>query len=191
MIRDSVRRIITNINVRAKQRILLNELNRQWTFDSLPHFLFAKNGVFLTASSQEGDLIVSPDGTPFIRSACVGFSIIFNIFDPLKFQPKINLTGQYGSARACLPSRQWNFEYSYMSPATRKLAMDFMDSIPNGSIVVVRNILNNNRMAGLSMPGKQIPLYLGITVHLYHKLKDIGFNKIDSFNSATGLHLYL
>ena len=36
--------------------------------------------------------------------------------------------------------RQWNFEWTYMDAAKRKKMMDFMDSIPDGIIVVVRNI---------------------------------------------------
>jgi Peptidase family C25 len=174
-----------------KQRIQLNPLRRDWEYDSLPHFLYAKNGVFLTATSQEGDIIVSPDGDPFIRSACVGYSLIFNIFDPLKFKPNLNLTGQYGSAGYCAPGRQWNYEYSYMTPATRKLAMDFMDSIPNGYFVVVRNILNSGQSSGFVNDWKADTTLYGQNNSLYHKLKAVGFNLVDSFTSAKAfIHIY-
>ncbi len=173
-----------------KQRIVLNGQNRNWQYDSVPHFIFSKNGVFLTATGQEGDLIVSPDGAAFIRSACVGFSLVFNIFDPKSFVPNLNLTGAYGSyGPPCASSRQWNYEYSYMTAANRKKAMDFMDSIPNGYIVVVRNILNytqsggfiNDWKADTSLPGN------GPGVSLYHKLKAVGFNALDSFTSARAM----
>ena len=166
-----------------KQRILLSGQTRQWVFDSSSHFIFAKNGVFLTATSQEGDLIVSPDGDPYIRSACVGYSLIFNVFDPRTFVPQLNLTGKYGSALPCATSRQWNYEYSYLSPATRKLAMDFMDSIPTGSFVVVRNILNNLQTTGFINDWIADEAINGAGKTLYHKLKSVGFNKIDSFTS--------
>jgi Peptidase family C25/CARDB len=156
---------------------------RDWKFDSLPHFLFAKNGVFLTASGQEGDFIVAPDGDPYIRSACVGYSLIFNIFDPKKFSPNLNLTGQYGSALPCQPSRRWNYEYSYMFPDKRKLAMDFMDSIPDGYIVVVRNILNSLQVGGFINEWEADTALYGPNNSLYHKLKSVGFNQIDSFTS--------
>lgn len=165
----------------AKERISLDAIDRNWRYDSLPHFLFAKNGVFLTATSQEGDLIVSPDGDPYIRSACVGFSLIFNIFDPLKFKPMENPNGLFGSGPFCAPARLWNFEYSYMDSASRRKAMNFMDSIPNGYIVVVRNILNNGQTTGYINDWQSDAAVYGPNNTLYHKLKSVGFNDIDSF----------
>ena len=166
-----------------RKRILLDGQTRQWKFDSSSHFIFAKNGVFGTATGQEGDLIVSPDGDPYIRSACVGFSLIFNVFNPRTFAPDINLTGKYGSALPCATSRQWNYEYSYMTPATRKLAMDFIDSIPAGSFVVVRNILNSTQTTGFINDWISDEAINGTGKTLYHKLKSIGFSQIDSFTS--------
>jgi len=174
-----------------KQRIMLDGQDRNWKFDSVAHFIYAKNGVFGIATSQEGDLIVSPDGDPYIRSACVGYSLIFNVFDPLKFVPKKNLTGQYGSALPCQPSRQWNFEYTYMNSGSRKLAMDFMDSIPNGSIVVVRNILNSGQASGFINDWEADTLLYGSNNSLYHKLKAVGFDQLDSFYTRRSfIHIY-
>ncbi len=173
--------------------ITLDGQIRTWKFDSTEHFIFAKNGVFGSATGQEGDLIVSPDGVPFIRSACVGFSLIFNIFNPLTFQADKNLTGRYGSALPCQPSRQWNYEYSYMTPATRKLAMDFMDSIPPGYIVVVRNIMNAGQPAGGYIDSWIADEGInGAGNTLYHKLKNVGFNVLDSFNQPRSfIHMYI
>src|SRR5207247_1712537 len=70
------------------------------------------------------------------------------LFNPHKFSPNLKLTVQYGSALPCTPTRQWNYEYSYMTSASRKLAMDFMDSIPEGYIVVVRSISNYTQSSG-------------------------------------------
>jgi hypothetical protein len=167
----------------AKQGILL-EQNRKWKYDSIGHYIFAKNGVFLTASMQEGDYVVAPDGSAYIRSACVGYSLIFNIFHPLKFVPEQNMTGRYGSyGPPCDISRSWNFEYSYMTPETRKLAMDFMDSIPDGYIVVVRNILNNFQTSGFINDWIADEAINGAGKTLYHKLKAVGFNDLDSFTT--------
>ena len=175
-----------------KQKILLDEQTRKWKFDSINHFIFAKNGVFLTATNQEGDLIVSPDGSAFIRSACVGFSLIFNIFDPNKFVPRENPTSLYGSfGPPCAPSRRWNFEYSYMTSANRKLAMDFMDSIPNGYFVVVRNIINPSQTSGYINDWIADESINGAGKTLYHKLKATGFNQLDSFTTARSfIHIY-
>ncbi len=157
-----------------------------WKFDSVQHYLYSKNGVFGTATGQEGDLIVAPDGISYIRSACVGFSLIFNIFDPQSFIPTTNPSGAYGSGPWCSASRLWNFEWSCLNAANRKLMMDFMDSIPNNYIVVVRNILNSGQVGGFVNDWKadtSLPGY-GPGVSLYHKLKNVGFNLLDSFNSA-------
>lgn len=173
--------------------IALDAQSRIWKFDSTGHFIFAKNGVFTTATNQEGDLIVSPDGIPFIRSACIGFSLIFNIFNPLTFQPNRNLTGQYSTPLPCQDSRQWNYEYSYLTPASRKLAMDFMDSIPAGYIVVVRNIMNPGQPAGGYINSWIADESInGVGNTLYHKLKNVGFNVLDSFNQPRSfIHMYV
>jgi len=177
----------------SKQRISLNPLSRKWIYDSIGHYVFVKNGVFLTATLQEGDLVVAPEGSAYIRSACVGYSLIFNIFDPYRFLPVLNPTGRYGSyGPPCDPSRAWNFEYSYMERPNRKLAMDFMDSIPDGYVVVVRSINNN-----VQPPGGFIADWIadeavnGPGNTLYHKLKAVGFNVLDSFTSARSfIHIY-
>lgn len=177
----------------GKDNIKLDAQSRNWKFDSSGHFIFAKNGVFISATTQEADLIVSPDGIAYIRSACVGFSLIFNIFNPLTFQPNINLNGQYSSALPCEVSRQWNYEYSYLTPASRKLAMDFMDSIPEGYIVVVRNIMNPGQPAGGYIDSWIADEAInGAGKTLYHKLKNVGFNQLDSFTEPRSfIHMYI
>jgi hypothetical protein len=168
----------------TEKRLILDSASRSWVYDSLPHNLFVKNGVFITATDQEGDLIVSVDGVAYIRSACIGYSLVFNVFDQFKMVPRINLTGQYGSAAPCSPGREFNYEFSYMTPASRKLAMDFMDSIPNGAFVVLRNIMNYAQPSGFVNEWKNDTLIYGSGNSLYHKIKNIGFDQIDSFTQA-------
>ncbi len=172
----------------VKNRVVLNAQARNWQFDSVPHFIFAKNGVFLTATTQEGDLIVSPDGSAFIRSACVGYSLIFNLIDPKSFVVTQNPTGAYGSyGPPCTPTRRWNFEWTYMNAPKRKEMMDFMDTIPNGTIVVVRNILNNGQVGGFIDAWKADTALHGPGNSLYHKLKAVGMNVLDSFTTAKAM----
>ncbi|MES1218886.1 MAG: C25 family cysteine peptidase, partial [Bacteroidota bacterium] len=166
------------------QRISIDPASRSLKFDTLNHNLLARNGVYLTATVATGDITVAVDGDPYIRSACVGFSLIFNIFDPQKVQPTVNPNGAYGSASVCDPTRRWNFEYSYMDATSRKKIMDFMDSIPTGYYVMVRNILNNTQVGGFVDEWKADTSLYGPGNSLYHKLKNIGFDKLDSFNSA-------
>ncbi len=174
-------------NESVLNRIRLNGLNRQWEFDSVPHFIFAKNGVFGTASGQEGDFIVAPDGSAYIRSACVGFSLIFNLLDPKSFVANLNLSSFMGSAAVCNPSRRWNYEWSHMNSTERKKMMDFMDWIPNGTIVVVRNILNSGLASGFINEWKADTALWGPNNSLYHKLKDAGMNVLDSFTTPRAM----
>ncbi|MCX8019639.1 MAG: C25 family cysteine peptidase [Chitinophagaceae bacterium] len=171
-----------------KNKIQLLPQNRQWVFDSVPHFIFAKNGVFLTATTQEGDLIVAPDGNPFIRSGCLGSSLIFNLFDPKSFEPRLNCNGFMGSALPCAgdcntSSRRWNFEWRYTDTAGRRRMMEFMDWIPDSTIVVVRNLVNSLHPP-ISIPQWMADtMYYGSNNSLYHRLKNAGLTLLDSMNS--------
>ncbi len=174
-------------NESSLKRMHLIPQNREWVYDSVPHFIFAKNGVFGTSSGQEGDFIVAPDGSAYIRSACVGFSLIFNILDPKSFTATTNPSSYMGSAAVCTPSRLWNFEWSHLNFTERKKMMDFMDSIPAGKIVVVRNILNAGLTTGFINEWKNDTLLYGSGNSLYHKLKAVGMNVLDSFTTSRAM----
>jgi len=167
--------------------IVLDSASRNWQFGMRTHNLFVKNAMFPTGASQESDFTVSIDGDPsLIRSACVGRSIIFNVFDAKTFKPWINVDSAgnnlylYGSGSAnCQAGRKYNFEFSYMTAAARKKIMDFMDSLPNGAYVVARSFdysINNSYSA----------TWRGDTTlygsSLYHKLLNAGFTNIDSID---------
>ncbi len=162
-------------------RLILDSASRQWSFDSIQNNLTIRNGVFFAATVQEGDLTVSVNGERYIRSACVGYSLIFNVFDPRTFKPLENPNGFMNSGGYCAASRLWNFEYSYLSKETRKNAMDFMDWIPDGSYVVVRNIMNADQTTGFVDEWKSDTAFYGSGNSLYHKLKNVGFSNIDLF----------
>ena len=163
------------------QQIILDSVSRAWRYDSILNILGVRNGIFPTASGQEGDFTVAVNGIPYIRSACVGSSLIFNVFDPITFKPLTNPSGFMNSGGYCAASRLWNFEYSYMSSTTRKHAMDFMDWIPNGSYVVVRSIGNGGQTSQFANDWKADTTLYGSGNSLYHKLKNSGLSNIDSF----------
>lgn len=158
--------------------------NRNWEYDSLLNNLTIRNGVFAAAATQEAELSVTVNGSNFIRSACAGNTLVFNIFNPNTFRPRTNPSQAYGSNAVCNPTRQWNFEFDYRTPANRKKIMDFMDSIPSGYFVVVRNILINNQWNNYTADvWKSDEAIYGAGNSLYHKLKSVGFNAIDTLNS--------
>lgn len=170
--------------------LILDSSSGNWSFASQTHNLFLKNTIFGYGGDQEGDLTVSVDGDPYIRSACVGRSLIFNVFDAKTFKPWLNVDEdgnslhRFGSGSAsCLAGRQNNFEFSYMSAAGRKLIMDFMDSIPAGAYVTVRSM-------DFDTPNSSSAVWRGDTAifgsgkSLYHKLLQAGFTNIDDLGDS-------
>ncbi len=173
----------------TSQNLYLDTLNRLWKYNLIPHNLFARNAMYPTSGTQDGDFSVAIDGDPYMRSACVGRSLIFNVFDGQTFEPWKNVDGNgknlflSGSGSAnCKPSRNWNFEFSFMSASSRKNIMNFMDSIPLGSYVVIRSTDYNNPGSFSATWRGDTSLY-GVNNSLYHRLLNAGFIQIDSLNS--------
>jgi hypothetical protein len=164
--------------------------DRNWKFGAVINNLFVRNGIFGTSAFSANDLSVSVNGEiTAVRSACLGHSIVFNVFHPVTFKPWLNVdeNGQnlhlYGSADAnCAEDRYHNFEFSYMDPTARKAAMDFMDAIPNGYFVVARSFDYDNTNSYSSTWRADTLLY-GSNNSLYHKLAQAGFANIDSVNA--------
>jgi hypothetical protein len=111
----------------------------------------------------------------------------FNVFDPVSFKPwkneTVNGVGLYGSGPSdCAPTRNYNFEYKFATPAQRLKAMNFMDSIPNGYIVVVRDIVSPDPVNNVyASEWKKDEAIYGAGNSLYHKLVAQGFTTLDSF----------
>ncbi len=160
-----------------------------WQFDQNTNSLFIRNAVYPYSGTTDLDFSIDVNGSTPIQSACVGQSLIFNVFDSITFKPwknvdasghDLNLSGS-GSA-SCLANRNYNFEFSYMTPESRKYMMNFMDSIPAGDYVVVRNI-----PMGDSASNKYISTWMSDTAlygsynSIYHRLLAAGFTAVDSF----------
>jgi hypothetical protein len=109
--------------------------------------LYILQTIYPTGSTQTNDFSISVNSVREIASACLGLSLIFNVFDPVTFKrwKNVDASGNNlflsGSAAAnCSPDRYYNFEFSYMDSISRYKMVRFMDSIPAGFYVVVRNI---------------------------------------------------
>ncbi len=160
--------------------ISLDSTTRKYKFLNQNHNLFVTNAIYPTSGTEDAHFSISVDGSAMIRSACIGSSVIVNVFDSLTFLPWKNLTQPFGAAATCNAGREYNFEFSYRTPASRKNAMDFLNSIPSGAFVAVRLILDppynlyaSDWQADTSLNGSGISLY--------HTLKQQGFNNLDSF----------
>ena len=162
--------------------------NRQWAFNTAAHSFYLSNAMYPTSGVYDENFAVGVDGNQYIQSACSGHSLIFNVFNPVTLTAwkDVDANGNNlmlsGSGPAnCFPSRNWNFEFSYMSPASRYLMMRFMDSIPNGYYVVVRSFdcdsTGGNSYAA-TWHGDTATYGAGQSIYNY--LKNAGFAQIDS-----------
>lgn len=156
---------------------------RQWKYNQSSNNLFVVNSIYPTSGTEDFHFLISVNSNAVSTSACVGHSLIFNVFEPLTFKG-IHVNGTW-NAGVCPPEKNnpYNYEWDDRNSTNRKQMMDFMDSIPTGSYVVVRKILDTpydqETFAEQMKADEQI---FGAGNSLYHKLKNAGFEAIDSFN---------
>jgi hypothetical protein len=163
-------------------RVRIDSSSREWTYNESLNNLFVTHSIFPTSGNEDSHFSLSVNNNILSSSACVGHSLIYNVFDALTFKPLL-VNGSWTSGY-CNPNRNpFNYEWDDRNTANRKQMMDFMDSIPSGSFVVVRKILDapyeNETFAEKLKADETI---YGAGNSLYHKLKDAGFATIDSFN---------
>ncbi len=170
------------------ERITIDSSSRKWTFGDRINRVYIRNGVFPTGASGAAELNVTINDHSDIASACVGNSILFNVFDPVTFKPWLNVDEfgnnlyKSGSGNAnCGPSRHRNFEFSYMTRAGRKLIMNFMDSIPDGYYVIARSFDTNDSIS-FSSTWRADTAAFGSNNSVYHRLLGSGMMNIDSID---------
>jgi hypothetical protein len=172
-------------------RMSIDTASRNWKFNPSLNNLFINHSIFPTSGTEDNHFSISVNNFLISTSACVGHSIIFNVFEPLTFKP-ILVNGNWGSGY-CTPNRNpFNYEWDDRNIENRKKMMEFMDSIPSGAYVVVRKIMDqpyeNEVFAAQLKADEQV---LGAGNSLYHKLKNAGFAEIDSFSRPrTYVHIY-
>jgi hypothetical protein len=170
------------------ERIDLDSAGRFWKFGRRTNTLQVKNGVFPTAASQAGHFaVIFNDKSDLIKSVCGISNVIFNVFDSVSFKPWFNNnTGQpglYGSDAICGPERAYNFQFNILDTASRRRIVQFMDLIPAGSYVVVRNTSGTNAATNTyANDWKGDTSYLGANNSMYHRLLNQGFTAIDQFS---------
>lgn len=156
-----------------------------WTFAQKNHNIYVAHGVFPNSGTEETHFSVTVNGEMKMRSACIGRSIIFNLFDSLTFQPIRNTPiGSFGSADSCAPFREYNFEFRYYDYNNRKLIMDFLDQIPKGTFVAARLVADRPYDSLFSKYWKADTAIFGSGKSLYHSLLNQGFYDLDSLNRA-------
>ena len=172
------------------ERMVLDTNSQTWKFNTTRNTIYVNNCIYYSAvCTQDGDFKVQVNNTDVAASACLGHSIAFTVLDSVSLEPWLNVDAngnslyRYGSASAsCNPTRNANFEFSYMTPADRKKIMDFMDIIPNGEFVVLRSF-DSDPVNGIPATWANDTTLYGTDKSLYHYLLNAGFVDIDSINT--------
>lgn len=178
-------------------RIYLDSADRRWKYRDAASNLYIQNAVYRAgAGLGDSDFSITLNGAMIIRSACLGHSVIFNVFDPVTMKPYYNqpvpstvqsgpIGGFMNSSANCNTGREYNFEYSYLDTVGRRRMRDFLDWVPAGSVVTARLILdpvngdfNQNPFVA---DWKSDAAVYGSGNTLYDRLKAAGFADLDSF----------
>ena len=120
---------------------------------------------FSSINSLDFVIFKQSNGNPLVNSA-PGGKTLYNSIKPTCNNPELK-----------------QFGYYYNNPTSRKYAMDFLDSVPRESIVVLNNWGSTTLNSAPEFIDKwkaDTALY-GSGKSIYHKLRGIGFTLIDSF----------
>ncbi|HRI20974.1 MAG TPA: C25 family cysteine peptidase, partial [Panacibacter sp.] len=181
----------------SAERIYIDSFNRKWMFVPGLSAFSINNAIYPTSGKQPSDFQIKINGQTITASACLGHSVIYNVFDPVTLQPYYNQAtpstngsgiygGFMGSAGTCndvsKSGTEHNFEFSYLDTTGRRKMRDFLDWVPNGYIVTARLILDEpfNATPFIEV-WKNDEQYYGSGNTVYQRLKDAGFASIDSF----------
>ncbi len=168
-------------------RLVLDSNSRKYSFKPKTSNLFIQQSIYPTSGLEDNQFSVSVNGSYVSASACLGSSIIFNVFDPLTLKPWENTADIFGAMTTCEVNRKNNFEYYALDTAYdptiggRRGAMKFFDSIPNGFIVVAKRNYDIGD-ADFASGWASDTAYYGSGNSLYHRFKNQGL-PIDSFNA--------
>lgn len=175
--------------------IFIDSASRQWRFTLKPNVINIINSIYPTSGTEDNHFSINVNGNVIAASACLGSSVIFNVFDPVGLQPLYNqpvpsvvqsgpLGGFMGSASAtCGPKREFNFEFSYLDTTGRRKMRDFLDWVPNGYYVSARLILDQPyNSVPFAAAWKSDSLVYGAGNTVYSRLKAAGFSDFDDYS---------
>lgn len=171
--------------LRSSYSNMLLDANRKYRYVNKFNNLYITHGIYPFSATEDLHLSITPNGNSNIYSACIGQSIIVNVFDSLSFIPYTNPAQVNGTVGGCAPNtggRIYNYEFKYFPAANRKRIMDFIDSIPTGQFVSVRLVVDPPYDSIKVNFWKRDTTLYGSGNSLYHTLLRQGFTELDSLN---------
>ncbi len=175
------------------ERIYIDSFSRRWNYTDALSALTIINSVFPLSGKNDADFQIKINGLTVTAAACLGSSVIFNLFDPVTLKPYYNQpspstsgSGSYGmfmgSSDNCVKQgSEYNFEFSYLDTTGRRKMRDFMDWIPNGLLVTLR-LIHDDPYTQTAALWKADETVYGTGNTFYQRLKDAGFSNLDSFS---------
>lgn len=180
------------------ERMYIDSFSRKWQFVPRLSAFNIVNSVFPTSGSQPADFQIQINGQTVTASACLGFSVIFNVFDPVTLKPLFNQAipstnpsgvygGFLGSAMPCngdgKSGTETNFEFSYKDTTGRRKMRDFMDWVPNGYFVTARLIMDQPYdQTPFAATWKNDETVYGAGNTAYNRLVSAGFTDFDDWS---------
>jgi hypothetical protein len=186
-------------------QIKLNESDRRLAYATTGNLLQVQNVCMngpLPNQYLWPDYLVKMNGSTIYTFGCDPYpgysSLQFVVINPVSGKPWINTrpdpnqaVGRFGSFDPCRISYDGInytdpfFEFSFLTPTSRKNMMNFLDSIPQGHYVMIQPRLCVGSGCGTVNnvfvdQWKSDTATLGSGVSLYHKMRNMGFNTIDS-----------
>ncbi len=177
----------------AYNNITLDSATRSLKFNPRTSTIVSNNGNFPRSITSGSQFNVQINGAQYIQNGCIQRALNFYLFNPASLDPIKNALvgqpGKWGSMSPCVTSTEYNyiFDYGKIGPegvANRKKIMDFMDSIPNGYYVLVKNSTADTSifMSGYNWSFAQNWATDGPAgTTLRDKLFNSGFLTVDSF----------
>ncbi len=167
--------------------------SRKFNFPTINNFLTIYNSVW--PYNERTSIAINDEANPVTYGSCWrDQNIIFTVYNNSTLAPLFNCNtgqqGQYGSqfyTTGCTLGKEYDFCFETITSTGRKAAMDFMDNIiKNGSYVVVRSTILDKVWSNPTFANdwKQDETLFGAGNSLYHRLKNVGFADIDSFNKV-------
>lgn len=167
--------------------ILLTD-DRNFRFDTVVNNLLLKSSLYPYGSNQafyKGDVVYQAGCGAYLNS------FEFAIFDLATGRVRVNTVtdgvGEWGSYSTICTDNGINkpnqYVFRYNDATWRKKTMDFLDSIPNGSIVSLMNwgSVSFNSNPKFVSDWQQDTLLYGSNNSIYHRFMEIGLTEIDSF----------
>lgn len=174
-------------------QLYIDAPSRTFVYRDIERNLFIRHGVYPQTSPQGGYYSVTLNDIKVAGAGCAYNELIFNVIDPITLKLWLNnggSGGQYGSLLNCGAGlqRETNFDFLLGTVSGRKNAMDFIDLVPSGHYIVVRNNASANFASNTFVSEwMNDTLLYGSGNSLYHKLRSQGFAEIDSYNAPKGM----